>query len=69
MASTIATAEPKREDGTIKSRAYQMEMLEESLKGNVIVAVCFLPSFIVATLADNTHCRWIPEAVKHMCKL
>jgi hypothetical protein len=44
MASTIATAETGREDSTIKSRAYQMEMLEESLQGNVIVAVRFLPS-------------------------
>jgi len=44
MASTITTAETGREDSTIKSRAYQMEMLEESLKGNVIVAVCFILS-------------------------
>ena len=27
-------------DITVKSRAYQLEMLEESLKRNVIVAVC-----------------------------
>ena len=54
MASAIAAAEPKGEDGAIKSRAYQMEMLEESLKENVIVAVCFLPSFTVAILANNT---------------
>ncbi|KAF8859184.1 RNase3 domain-containing protein, partial [Acephala macrosclerotiorum] len=39
MASPIVTAETRREDSTIKSRAYQTEMLEESLKGNVIVAM------------------------------
>jgi hypothetical protein len=44
MASILATAEPEREDNPINSRAYQMEMLEESLKGNVIIAVCFLSS-------------------------
>jgi len=69
MAYTIVTAESKEGDGIMKSRAYQTEMLEESLKGNVIVAVCFLPSFTVAILADNTQSRWIPEVVKHMCKL
>ena len=63
------TAESKMEDGTMKSRAYQMEMLEESMKGNVIVIVCCLPSFTVAILADNTQSRWILEAVKHMCKI
>jgi len=41
MASAAATAETKMDDSAIKSRAYQMEMLEESLKGNVIVTVCF----------------------------
>ncbi|CZR61729.1 related to Dcl-2 dicer RNA helicase/RNAseIII CAF [Phialocephala subalpina] len=39
MASTLATAETGREDSTIEARAYQTEMLEESLKGNVIVAM------------------------------
>jgi hypothetical protein len=54
MVSTIVTAVSKEEDGITKSRACQMEMLEESLKGNVIVAICFLPSFTVAILANNT---------------
>jgi hypothetical protein len=54
MVSTIVTAESKEEDGITKSRACQMEMLEESLKGNVSVAICFLPSFTVAILANNT---------------
>ena len=42
MASTTTTAAPESpsEDVTIYSRAYQLEMLEESLKRNVIVAVC-----------------------------
>lgn len=30
-------------DVPIKSRAYQLEMLEGSLKRNIIVAVCLLP--------------------------
>ena len=30
------------QDVPVKSRAYQLEMLEESLKRNIIVAVCFL---------------------------
>jgi hypothetical protein len=29
-------------DGNVNSRAYQLEMLEESLKTNIIVAVYFL---------------------------
>jgi len=46
-ATAIAAAETDKEDINVYSRAYQMEMLEESLKRNVIVAVCFslCPSF------------------------
>jgi hypothetical protein len=42
MASVIATAalESSKEDVIVHSRAYEMEMLEESLKRNVIIAVC-----------------------------
>jgi len=42
MASAIATAalESSKEGVLVHSRAYQVEMLEESLKRNVIVAVC-----------------------------
>jgi hypothetical protein len=39
-ATATATAEISKEDTTVYSRAYQLEMLEESLKRNVIVAVC-----------------------------
>jgi hypothetical protein len=43
MTSTtaIAAAEADKQDINVYSRAYQMEMLEESLKRNIIVAVCF----------------------------
>jgi len=41
MASATAAPEAPSEDVTVNSRAYQLEMLEESLKRNVIVAVCF----------------------------
>ena len=34
-------------DVAIKSRAYQLEMLQESLKRNIIVAVCFLMSLLL----------------------
>jgi len=68
MASTTASAENKMDDGTIKSRAYQIEMLEESLKGNVIVAVSFsIPSPLILRLIPQF--RWILAAVKHTCKL
>jgi len=40
-ATTTASLEASSEDVPVYSRAYQMEMLEESLKRNVIVAVCF----------------------------
>jgi hypothetical protein len=40
-ATAAAAAETNKEDVTVCSRAYQIEMLEESLKRNVIVAVCF----------------------------
>jgi hypothetical protein len=40
MASAFADAD--EEIATVYARAYQMEMLEESLKRNVIVAVCSL---------------------------
>jgi hypothetical protein len=39
-ATVTAAAEISKEDTTVYSRAYQLEMLEESLKRNVIVAVC-----------------------------
>ncbi len=52
MASTTASVENKMDDSTIKSRAYQIEMLEESLKGNVIVAVSFFYSVTVDTPAN-----------------
>jgi len=41
-ATAIAAAETDKQDINVYSRAYQMEMLEESLKTNVIVAVCSL---------------------------
>lgn len=69
MASTTASAESGRNDSCIKSRDYQMEMLEESLKGNVIIAVCLLPSLTVNTPADDMRFRCIPAAVKHTCEL
>jgi hypothetical protein len=40
-ATTNEAAETDKQDINVYSRAYQMEMLEESLKRNVIVAVCF----------------------------
>lgn len=53
MSFAIMNAENNGADKTINSRAYQLEMLDESLKGNVIVAVCLLPSFIVITTDTN----------------
>ena len=60
MASKIVTAEIGREDSTIKSRAYQVEMLDESLKGNVIVAVCFLnsPALLFLLTIRNVDGYW-----------
>ena len=43
MSFAIMNAEKNGADKTINSRAYQLEMLDESLKGNVIVAVYLLP--------------------------
>ncbi len=70
MASTTASAENEIDGSAIKSRAYQIEMLEESLKGNVIVAVGFSHPVTVTvdTPANNTQFRWILAAVKHTCK-
>ena len=53
---------------TVKPRAYQLEMLEESLKRNVIVAVCFSHSLLRRS-TDNPQTRWTLVAAKHMCKL
>jgi hypothetical protein len=47
---TNAAAETQG-DVTFNSRAYQLEMLEESLKRNVIVAVYFLLLLFVAPLS------------------
>jgi hypothetical protein len=46
-ATANAAAETDKQDVNVYSRAYQIEMLEESLKRNVIVAVYFSlrPSF------------------------
>jgi len=49
----------KDADKQINLRAYQLEMLDESLKGNVIVAVYLTPSFIVITTnTSNTDGYW-----------
>jgi hypothetical protein len=46
-ATAIAAVETDNQDINVYSRPYRMEMLEESLRRNVIVAVCFslCPSF------------------------
>lgn len=43
-------------DETISPRAYQLEMLEESLKQNVIVAVSYSPA--VSQSKANKQTRW-----------
>lgn len=49
------------------SRAYQLEMFEESLKQNIIVTVRWLETFKArAWLTPST--RWTLEAVKLRCK-
>lgn len=58
------------------ARAYQLEMLEESLKQNVIVAVSrsdlHLPPWVLLFTRRNTHTytppRWTPEAAKPECR-
>lgn len=37
------TKAPGNATDTLQPRAFQYEMLEESLRGNVVVAVCFTP--------------------------
>jgi hypothetical protein len=49
-----------------RARGYQLEMLEESLKGNIIVAVITQqPLSDVKVYSDKG--RWIPEVVKRTC--
>lgn len=55
------------------SRAYQLEMFEESLKKNIIVAVgsiLFVCSHRIASVQTGlTFSRWIPELERHVCKM
>jgi hypothetical protein len=52
-----------------KPRGYQQEMLAESLRKNIIVAVCtsHLRENTCASKTDILQTRWTPEAVRHKC--
>jgi hypothetical protein len=50
------------------ARAYQLEMLEESLKGNIIVAVGWTPKLRMARPADRCDQRWTLEVERPRCK-
>jgi membrane-bound ClpP family serine protease len=50
-----------------RSRGYQLEMLAESLKENIIVAVCNPFLSIVLLILTNKH-RWILEVERRTCK-
>jgi hypothetical protein len=52
-----------------KPRAYQQEMLAESLRQNIIITVIqskLLETF--QTRVDSTSCRWTLEVVKQTCR-
>ena len=55
MATATATPAPEAHsrDTTVHSRAYQLEMLEESLKRNIIVAACLSVYPTIFKSADN----------------
>jgi hypothetical protein len=53
------------ETAPVRARAYQLEMLEESLKRNIIVAVSSRP-FCRSSNTDLVY-RWIQDLAKHMC--
>ena len=53
---------------TMTARAYQLEMLEESLKQNIIVAVCFTtPRLRLDNPADDP-IRWTRGVARLRCK-
>lgn len=53
--------------GKMSSRAYQLEMLDKSLKQNVIVAVRQPPSCAVDIFTDDVY-RWTLEVARPRCK-
>jgi hypothetical protein len=62
------SSEAEVESKAMAARAYQLEMLEQSLKRNIIVAVSG-----EETLGDSdsvllTNSRWILGAARHKCK-
>lgn len=52
----------------VKSRGYQLEMLEKSLKENIIVTVYYTLHWSAALPINCVQIRWIPAVVKHICK-
>lgn len=52
---------------TMSPRAYQLEMLQQSLNQNTIVVVS-TPSMQYIESANQYTCRWIPEAARRRCK-
>ena len=73
LPSSIADTIPDidtRGAGTFDSRAYQLEMLEESIKRNIIVAVIIYVLGLYRYISLTVFCaRWIPGAAKRMCKI
>ena len=59
------TPQPDGETQVFRPRAYQLEMFEESMKRNVIIAVWRSVTLLVD--GDLISCRWILEAGKHIC--
>ena len=51
-----------------QSRSYQLEMLEESMKQNVIVAVNSRKVRLVLYSMLRHRFRWTQEAAKHTCR-
>jgi hypothetical protein len=64
------TSDPVDEEETIiRSRAYQIEMFEESLKQNIIVAVCRICCMSNSLIKSLMGRRWTQAVARRRCKL
>lgn len=60
---TVHNERPELESG-FKPRSYQLEMLEESMRRNIIVAVR-LPLFLYSSMANRL--RWTLDQERPLC--
>lgn len=63
--TSSSTSEPAWEPP--KARAYQIEMFEKSMRGNIIAVVCMEPQTRVR--GDTKACRWILGLEKRICMI